>query len=56
MLRYGIQRSNGGSIVFYTVYVQNDSRYKAKPIKLKSVCGPGDNGEPIITIMLPDED
>jgi len=56
MLRYGIQRSNGGSIVFYTVYVQNDNRYKAKPIKLKSVCGPGDNGEPVITIMLPDED
>ena len=22
----------------------------------KAVCGPGDNGEPVITIMLPDED
>lgn len=29
-----------------------------KPIakKLKAHCGPGDNGEPAITIMLPDED
>ena len=23
---------------------------------LKAVCGPGDNGEPVITIMLPNED
>ncbi len=25
-------------------------------IKLKAVCGPGDEGEPVITIMLPGED
>lgn len=27
-----------------------------KFVALISVCGPGDNGEPVITIMLPDED
>jgi len=23
---------------------------------LKAICGPSDNGEPVLTIMLPDED
>jgi hypothetical protein len=27
-----------------------------KPIALKAICGPGDNGEPVITVMLPLED
>jgi hypothetical protein len=27
-----------------------------KTVILKSVCGPGDHGEPVITIMLPNED
>jgi hypothetical protein len=26
------------------------------PIDLKAICGPGDDGEPVLTIMLPDED
>jgi hypothetical protein len=26
------------------------------PVELISVAGPGDNGEPVITVMLPDED
>ncbi|MGK4001139.1 DUF6573 family protein [Sorangium sp. So ce1036] len=25
-------------------------------VELKAICGPGDDGEPVITIMLPDED
>lgn len=29
---------------------------KAKRCVLKSVVGPGDNGEPVITIMMPEED
>ncbi len=27
-----------------------------KGVRLKAVCGPGDQGEPVITVMLPDED
>ncbi len=27
-----------------------------RPVQLKAVCGPGDDGEPVITVMLPDED
>ena len=25
-------------------------------VRLKAICGPGDNAEPVITVMLPDED
>ena len=24
--------------------------------QLKALCGPGDDGEPVVTVMLPDED
>jgi len=29
---------------------------RVKELTLKAICGPGDEGEPVITIMLPDED
>jgi len=29
---------------------------KQNPVTLKALCGPGDTREPVITIMLPDED
>ena len=33
-----------------------DAPGNGKTVKLKSVCGPGDQGEPVLTIMLPHED
>lgn len=27
-----------------------------KPVQLKALCGPGDSAEPVITVMLPEED
>ena len=52
-----------GSIIFFPVifathlYKKNGCLHEArKTFKLKSVCGPGDNLEPVITIMLPEED
>jgi hypothetical protein len=32
------------------------NRTKRETVILKALCGPGDNGDPVITIMLPDED
>ncbi len=29
---------------------------KHETVRFKSICGPGDHGEPVVTIMLPDED
>ena len=39
----------------FSVLVQNDSR-PPRPVQLKACCGPGDQGEPVLTVMLPDED
>jgi hypothetical protein len=57
LLRLAIGRSDGGPEVRFGVHVRNDNR-EGTPllVRLKAVCGPGDEGEPAITIMLPDED
>ena len=57
MLRYGIQRSAGGPVISFSLYVRNNNR-AAKLVKLKAICGPldMDKPEPAITVMLPDED
>ena len=54
----------GGSEIRFTVRVLNwvyidgkrIARTKHEDVQLKAVCGPGDDAEPVITIMLPDED
>ena len=55
MLRYAIIRSTGGRQVAFSVAVENDTR-PPRRIELKALCGPGDHGEPVITVMMPDED
>ena len=56
MLRVGVQRQ-GGRVVLYSLHVRNDNRSGTPPlVRLKAVCGPGDQGEPVITVMTPDED
>jgi hypothetical protein len=43
--------------VRYAVRVRGDNRDGAPPlVRLKALCGPGDQGEPVVTVMLPDED
>ena len=41
--------------VLFRLYVRNDNR-RPKLVTLKAICGPGDDAEPVITIMLPEED
>lgn len=56
MLRMAIQRQKeASSMIFYRLLVQNDDA-PAVEIELKAICGPGDKGEPVLTIMLPNED
>ena len=43
----------GGSETLYSLILHNGHSEQAT---LKMVAGPGDNGEPVITIMMPDED
>ncbi len=57
MLRCAIRRSNNsGTSLSFAVLVQNSDEQPAKQVELKSICGPGDAAEPVITIMLPAED
>jgi hypothetical protein len=62
MFRLAAKR--GGSEIRFSVSVINwvyvggkrINRTKRETVVLKALCGPGDNGEPVIAILLPDED
>jgi hypothetical protein len=48
-----------GSTLLFKLSVRNHDRERLDrrdQVTLKAECGPGDNGEPVLTIMLPDED
>lgn len=56
MLYLAIKRSPAGeSDLRYDVIFLND-QLEHETVTLKAVCGPGDEGEPVMTIMLPHED
>jgi hypothetical protein len=39
------------------VHVRNNNRDRRPPLlRLKAVCGPGDDAEPVVTVMKPGED
>jgi hypothetical protein len=51
------QARRGGNTLLFKLHVRNDNRERIPPlVTLKAVCGPGDTPEPVITIMLPEED
>jgi hypothetical protein len=51
MLRAAIRGAGGCE-----VHVRNDNRVGTPPrVALKAVCGPGDDSEPVIRDLLPDE-
>ena len=55
MLRCAIKASNGPTDeMHFTVIVADDET--RREVQLKALCGPGDNAEPVITILLPHED
>lgn len=47
--------STASQQVAFSVAVQNDARHPRR-VQLKALCGPGYQGEPVITIMLPEDD
>jgi hypothetical protein len=55
LLRFAVRASRGGSVVQYPVTVVTGQRTRVV-YRLKAVCGPGDQGEPVITVMFPEED
>ena len=56
LLACAIYRCPGPEVRF-GVHVRNDNRDRTPPlVRLKALYGPGDEGSPCITVMLPDED
>jgi hypothetical protein len=61
MLLFAIRRrktpapTEGPDILFYEVLFQQEPE-KTATVKLKAHCGPGDDGEPVLTLMLETED
>lgn len=53
MFRHAASGSAGSLVLFGLLVVMNG---KQETVRLKAVCGPGDDGEPVVTIMFPDED
>jgi hypothetical protein len=51
-------RKNASDIMYFDLYflMSGNKEPEQKLVTLKAVCGPGDNGEPVITIMNPNED
>jgi hypothetical protein len=57
MLRFAVRRGKDGPEVRFGVHVRNDNRERIPPlVHLKALCGPGDDGEPVLTVMMPGED
>ncbi len=55
MLRFNIKKGRAGPELLYKLSVLNEPQ-KPKTVRLKALCGPGDDADPVITIMLPHED
>jgi hypothetical protein len=57
LLACAIRCSDGGPVLRFGVHVQNDDS-KRTPlwVPLMAVCGPDDQGEPVITVLLLGED
>lgn len=55
LLRCAIRSGNNGDTVSFQVrFIMKEQQLRV--VTLKAVCGPGDDLEPVITIMTPDED
>jgi hypothetical protein len=58
MLACAVRGSDGSARELrFGVHVRNDNRNRTPPVvRLKAVCGPGDGGEPVLTVMMPGQD
>ena len=54
MLSLAMRRASGPEVAFQVLCVTESTR--ASSVALKALCGPGDDAEPVITILLPHED
>lgn len=55
LFTFHARKAEGDTIYYSCLYLMNPER-EAEEVNLKAVIGPGDTPEPVITLMLPDED
>jgi hypothetical protein len=58
VLRYTISKAkarNTDTILFKVLFLMSAGADPV-PIELQAICGPGDDGSPVLTILLPEED
>lgn len=55
MLFNAVKKDQERNPIHFTVFVQN-SPSRTSEVALKAICGPGDDGAPVVTIMLPMEE
>jgi hypothetical protein len=57
LLACAVRRGGAGPEVRFGVHVRDDDREGTPPpVRLKAVCGPGDDGDPDVTVITPEED
>jgi hypothetical protein len=57
MLAYAVRCGGDGPEVRFAVHVRNDNRDGTPPlVRLKALYDPGDQGEPVVTVMMTNED
>ena len=57
MLACAIRRGGSGPEVRFSLHVRNDNREHMPPLaRLKALCGQGDEDQPCISVMMPEED
>lgn len=58
MLKFAIAKEKASrNAISFQLHVRNDNSEGDPPlVDLKAICGPDDDGQPCITIMLPEED
>lgn len=56
MLYVAIRKSPALNDLLHFEVIFLNRRKQHETVRLKAVCGPGDQGEPVLTVMLPNED
>jgi len=54
VLRFAARASSGSELHFHVLFLMHGGKHEK--VELKALCHPGDDMEPVITIMLPNED
>ena len=55
MLKTAILRSSGDHVTYQVIFQNGPGNRNRHTITLWAICGPGDDREPVITIMLPED-